>query len=603
MTSGPNPDPGARRRVLLKVGYACNNNCAFCHSSPHRGQDSPTPALLSKIDAARGLGAGGVVLSGGEPTIRKDLLTLVEAIAQRGLRPGLVTNARALAYPGLVDALAGHGLDYVYLSLCGPDARTHDRLVRAEAFEQTLQALSHLRGKVKEVTVNVVILEANLDRLPRFGDLLQGLGPLRLKLSLVEPEGSVLEDFDGLVPSLARASRAVQGAVEAIGRAHPDLPLAVDGFPLCMLPGLESLDAGLRDDGIFAMSDAFEAGFFPVDDAHRGFGRRCARCSLRRRCRGVFKTYLDKRGEVELEPVTRVVSNSFQIVARGPGERFQVTACPVRAGQAPPPDPVRELLVQSGRGRAVRADAGTRDFSDESLRVALRDRGQVYLPAPDLDQATDFASQLARLELAATCRRCPRRGECGGYWRPLARPAFEGAKRLIDERLARLAGRVLDVGCGAAPYAAALKPALRAGRLEYVGIDPDLPTARLNPPKTLLPERLESFHWSGEPFDAIVALRSLNHLPDPLEGLRKMAALTEPGGRVLVAEDVIFGLVRTGAQAARIATRSDLAFEHYLNLDAGEVVELAADAGLNCIEQIGVERTGCTLWVLELRRV
>ncbi len=602
MTAGRNPKPIRRRRVLIKAGYACNNNCAFCHSSPHRGHDSPTEALLSKIEAAGGMGAEGVVLSGGEPTIRKDLLTLVEAVARRGLRPGLVTNARALAYPGLVDALVGHGLDYVYLSLCGPDADTHDRLVRARAFDQTLKALAHLQGKVEEVTVNAIVLAGGLDRLPRFGDLLQALGPLRLKFSLVEPEGSVLEDFDGLVPSLERAAAAVCEAVEIIGRDQPDLPLAVDGFPLCVLPDLESLDTGLRDDGIFAMSEAFEAGFYPVDDAHRGFGRRCARCSLRRRCRGVFKTYLDRRGEDELRPVSRAVSNSFQIVSDGAPERFRVTACPVRAGREPPPDAVRGLLIQSKPGWARRARVDTRDFSDQSLRMALRDRGQAYLPAPELDQATDFASQLTRLELAATCGRCPRRDVCGGFHRASTRPAFEAARRLLDQRLGSLSGQVLDVGCGAAPYATAFEPALVAGQLEYVGIDPSLPAARTEGARTLLPQRLESFDWRGEPFDAIVALRSLNHLRDPLVGLRKMAALVKPEGRVLIAEDVVFGLVRTETQAARIAARPDLAYEHHLNLESGEVVGLAAEAGFRCCEEIGAERTGCTLWVLELQR-
>ena len=39
-------------RALLKVGYRCNNNCAFCHAAPHRGQDAGTGELKDKIRAA-----------------------------------------------------------------------------------------------------------------------------------------------------------------------------------------------------------------------------------------------------------------------------------------------------------------------------------------------------------------------------------------------------------------------------------------------------------------------------------------------------------------------------------------------------------------------
>ena len=593
--------PSAPRRILIKVGYACNNNCVFCHSTPHRGREASTQELMAKIEAARGLGAASVVLSGGEPTIREDLLALVDHIVRLNMRPGLVTNARCLANPGWIDALCARGLDYVYLSLCGPDARQHDALVRARAFGQVMDALSRLAGRVRWLTVNVVVQAANLQRLDAFAPLLAPFGPLRLKFSLVEPEGAALDAFERVVPPLSAAARAVRAAVAGLSEAPGELSPAVDGFPLCLLADAEPLEAGLREDGFFAMSEAFEAGFFPVDEGHRGFGRPCLRCSLRRRCRGVFRSYLERRGDAELASVSRPVSNSFQIVVDGPPVDFKVSACPVRAGAWAPPDAVRGLLVQAGRATARRASVDTRDFSDETLRVALRKRGQVYLPDPRAGPVDDFAGQLQRFEPAATCRRCPRRVECGRFWRPNHRPAFQRARGLLTELLRGLRGRVLDVGCGSAPYAQAFESAQAQDRLEYVGIDPALAGPAKEAGWTRLPVGLEDFDGPAGAFDAVISLRSLNHLRDPEAGLRRMAELVRPGGRLLIADDVIFGLLRTGAQADQIAARSDLAFEHRVNLDAREAQELAERVGLECRRLVDTDETGCTLWLLELR--
>ena len=49
--------------------------------------------------------AGMIVLSGGEPTIRPELLRWADLVASLGMDLGLVTNGLLLAYPERVDAL------------------------------------------------------------------------------------------------------------------------------------------------------------------------------------------------------------------------------------------------------------------------------------------------------------------------------------------------------------------------------------------------------------------------------------------------------------------------------------------------------------------
>ena len=76
--------------------------------------------------APRGLGA--VHFTGGEPTLHRELPALLTLCRRLGLRTGLGTNGHRLADPGYA-ARVGPLLDEVMVSLHGPTAKVHDRLV------------------------------------------------------------------------------------------------------------------------------------------------------------------------------------------------------------------------------------------------------------------------------------------------------------------------------------------------------------------------------------------------------------------------------------------------------------------------------------------
>lgn len=592
------------RKAILKVGYRCNNNCDFCHSAPHRGVDSTTGELEDKIRQAASLGAGVLALSGGEPTIRPDLDELATAIAAQGMAPGLVTNGRMLAYPGLVDRLVARGLAYVYVSLSGPDAALHDRTVRCRgAFKQTLEGIHQLAGKVEDLTVNVVVTADNLDRLDDFVPLLARYRDrLRLKYSLVEPEGRALDAFGRLVPPLGEASRAVARAVDTARRQAPDLGLALDGFPLCHMSDWIELESGLREDGFFIMSDAMEHAWFPVDDRNRSFAPRCNDCSLRRRCRGVYTQYLSRRGPDELQPVSRRVPNSFNLEPDGAPEVMQVRSCPIRAGTRPPPDPVRGILLRGEDGRFLRLETRTRDFSDGTIGRVIRETGQVYLDTAGDVLVRDFGSQLRKASLYASCVRCPRRPLCGGAWKPEESRSFRHARKLLDDILRTLEGTVLDVGCGEAPYLEVLQPAILAGRLRYTGVDPSGAAFRTGPGRELFRTGLESFQWHGDRFDAVLCLRSLNHLESLRDGLARIAALLAEGGTLVLSEDVVFAAVRPPDTLDAVHARRDLPYQHRSNPFPDEVEPLASAAGMEVVSRYTPAQTRSTIWIMTLKK-
>ncbi len=84
--------------------------------------------------------------------------------------------------------------------------------------------------------------------------------------------------------------------------------------------------------------------------------------------------------------------------------------------------------------------------------------------------------------------------------------------------------RVLEIGCGEGDLARALA----AAGHEVTAIDPEAPDGTLFRRVTL-----EDFA-EPKPFDAVVASRSLHHLPGLGEAVDKIAALLRPGGTFVV---------------------------------------------------------------------
>ena len=294
-----------QRKALLKVGYACNNRCVFCHSAPHRGQfEANTAALAAKIVAARVRGFEMVVFSGGEPTIRPDLGRLVRRVRREGLALGFVTNGRRFAFRPFLDGLRAHDLRYVYMSLHGERAATHDRLVGAAAHAEALTAIRHLAGVAEvQLTVNTVVTGWNVAELPAIVDLLAPVGNLCLKFSYLEPKGDALAHLDELLIPPVEAAAAVRAAIT---RGHArfgatGVTYAWDALPYCLMDGFGDLYSDLATHGIEVMSEAYETTFFPVDHANKGHAPVCAGCALRERCPGLYHEALDRYGHAFLE--------------------------------------------------------------------------------------------------------------------------------------------------------------------------------------------------------------------------------------------------------------------------------------------------------------
>ena len=83
------------RTIELAVTPACNTQCEMCYASrlDQPGQTLLTPAEYRDIwRQAKKLGAFSVIISGGEPTVRPDLMDVIEAVEPKKSLIAVVSN-------------------------------------------------------------------------------------------------------------------------------------------------------------------------------------------------------------------------------------------------------------------------------------------------------------------------------------------------------------------------------------------------------------------------------------------------------------------------------------------------------------------------------
>ncbi len=601
-------------KALIKVGYGCNENCTFCHTNEVRHVQGSSAEVHAKIVRAHELGHTMAVFSGGEATIRPELVEWFDHAASLGMDTGLVTNGLLLAYPEFLEKLLARRLRYVYMSLHAASPKVHKLVVRAETYGAALAAVKNLAGRGLDFTLNCVVTATNVDHLQELVDFVLPFPDVRLKFSMVQPKGGGERLFEFITPRVSEVAQKVRAAISyGLERSGGQGPwLGHDGLPLCLLPGLEERFDDLKTHGYWGMSEVGEPDFFPVDDENKVHPESCRSCALRGPCPGLFPTYLEQLGAAELRPVTgRPRSNSFSYVFETlVSEDAPAGRCLVFENGSRPYDRGRHLFVQNGP-RLARFRADGRDFADRELAEIKHDRGQVYLDASRKDAPDDFARDLVPLRRSALCAACSDRAWCAGLFEPVFEDVFTRDDARVREIVSGLTGDVLDVGCGEGPYEALLAPLAKAGRIRYVGLEPDPSrVGRLRkrwPWATLLCGTAEELAAgrlglaSEATFDHVLVLRSWNHLADPAGAMASIVGALKPGGTLTVVDNVAFGLVRTRQQLAR-AHGGRAAFEHFRNDAAADAERTLAPLGLELAEKREVGAGTSNQWLLRYRR-
>jgi 12,18-didecarboxysiroheme deacetylase len=161
--------------VVWNTTRRCNLHCVHCYS---RSNDRCDPDELTTAEGMRLIDDLGrfqcpvLLLSGGEPLLKADLLSLAGHARDRGLRVVLSTNG-TLIHEQTARALHGIGLSYVGISLDGL-REYHDgfRGVKG-AFDGAMAAVRRCQDAGLKVGLRFTIHRGNAPQIPAIFDLVE----------------------------------------------------------------------------------------------------------------------------------------------------------------------------------------------------------------------------------------------------------------------------------------------------------------------------------------------------------------------------------------------------------------------------------------------
>ena len=179
--------------LFWETTQACDLVCKHCRACavPDRAPDELTTAEgKALLDDAKAMGCPLVVLTGGDPAKRPDLLELVRHGASIGLQMALTPSATPLITEALLAELKAAGLSRLAISLDGATAEVHDRFRGfAGSFARTFEILQQARRLGLSTQVNTTITRDNEHQLETIADRLRHLGISLWAVFCVVPTG------------------------------------------------------------------------------------------------------------------------------------------------------------------------------------------------------------------------------------------------------------------------------------------------------------------------------------------------------------------------------------------------------------------------------
>lgn len=203
--------------VSWNLTQRCNLQCAHCYISARRAPE--VPGELSTAECRRVMDEIArvnpnvfLILTGGEPLLRKDLLTLAAEARDRGFTVVVGTNG-GLLRERQARLLRGHGVQGVSVSLDSTDPGRHDAFRGLPgSWEAAVRATRALRAEGLDFSLHMAVADWNVAEIPAMIELAGELGARVLNLFFLvrcgRGEGlSDIEpaDYERILTYLARA--------------------------------------------------------------------------------------------------------------------------------------------------------------------------------------------------------------------------------------------------------------------------------------------------------------------------------------------------------------------------------------------------------------
>jgi cyclic pyranopterin phosphate synthase len=145
--------------LRISLTPRCNLSCIYCHAEGEREpqEQLPAPDIAEILRVAAGFGIRSVKFTGGEPTLRPDLVDIIRSVPE-GMESSMTTNGTLLAT--VAGDLKCAGLSRVNVSLDSLDPVTYKKITGTDRLSDVLDGIAAaLDAGLTPVKLNMVVLK------------------------------------------------------------------------------------------------------------------------------------------------------------------------------------------------------------------------------------------------------------------------------------------------------------------------------------------------------------------------------------------------------------------------------------------------------------
>lgn len=180
------------KSIEFSITTLCNSNCKMCFAHYYRNSNKnelDVEEVRKVWLQAKRLGAIGSYLLGGEPTMRKDLFDILEALEAKRYLVGVVTNSLVLT-EGFIKKLKDSGVTFLSFSLDSIDEQENDRLRGCPGhYRKVISAISVAKRYGFRTDISYLLSHSTLPRVEEFIAFALKLGVDYIAPSVMVPVG------------------------------------------------------------------------------------------------------------------------------------------------------------------------------------------------------------------------------------------------------------------------------------------------------------------------------------------------------------------------------------------------------------------------------
>ncbi|NJE25985.1 GTP 3',8-cyclase MoaA [Thermococcus sp. MV5] len=172
--------------LRISLTHECNLNCFYCHREGQtlNFQEMSPEEIERIVRIASKLGVKKVKLTGGEPTVREDIVEIVRRIRPYVVDLSMTTNGTTMNILG--EALKDAGLDRVNISLDTLDRNKYKEITGFDVLPQVIEGIKKAVRLFSPVKLNMVVMKGLND--DEIWDMVNYAAQNKAVLQLIEIE-------------------------------------------------------------------------------------------------------------------------------------------------------------------------------------------------------------------------------------------------------------------------------------------------------------------------------------------------------------------------------------------------------------------------------